>query len=409
MAILLTLGKNKAALANSLVPGGVDGNGGDAWPFKVFAAGLLIALAIGLTLASLTYGTNDILTFKSFAVKASTAGVAALYREGAPLVEFHPKMNGLMNHPPSMVHILHAMLWLDQHTRVPFRVWFRILTMLAHVLTAGALYRILGARAATAFVLCPAAIMIAGFHGNSDPIVVAFLIWAVYGAEAGWKPSLTGLLFAAACCIKVWPLFLIPAFCLHLSNWRQRAAFLTTATVAGLVFGAPYTFQFPTLIATNVFGYRGLSGWWGFSALFAGYEHFGTPLAFAAVALISFYMHRTGFRLYGVVGGAIAVFLVFTPGFGVQYLAWLLPFSFFLGWRLVGSFYAVSTSLLVAAYTHWSGGFPWYFADSFRSDWLSWMMLDIAKLCWLVLVIGVISLTPLFQSAFPRGRDTQAA
>jgi uncharacterized membrane protein len=308
-----------------------------------------------------------------------------------------------------MVHILHAMLWLDQHTRVPFRVWFRILTMLAHVLTAGALYRILGARAATAFVLCPAAIMIAGFHGNSDPIVVAFLIWAVYGAEAGWQPSLTGLLFAAACSVKVWPLFLIPAFCFHLANWRQRAAFLTTATVAGLVFGAPYAFQFPTLIATNVFGYRGLSGWWGLSALFAGYEHFGTPLAFAAVALISFYLHRTGFRLYGVVGGAIAVFLVFTPGFGVQYLAWLLPFSFFLGWRLVASFYAVSTALLVAAYTHWSGGFPWYFADSFRPDWLTWMMLDIAKVCWLVLVIGVISLTPLFQSAFPRGRDRQAA
>jgi hypothetical protein len=36
-------------------------------------------------------------------------------------------------------------------------------------------------------------------------------------------------------------------------------------------------------------------------------------------------------------------------------------------------------------------------------------MLDIAKVCWLVLVIGVISLTPLFQSAFPRGRDRQAA
>src|SRR5438105_11628659 len=146
---------------------------------KHFIAAAMIALAIGLMLASLTYGTNDILTFKSFPVKASSAGVAALYRDGAPLVEFHPEMNGFMNHPPGMVHFLHTLLWVEQHTGVPFRVWFRILTMLAHVLTSVALYLILGARAATVFVLCPAAIMVAGFHGNSDPIVVVFLIWAV--------------------------------------------------------------------------------------------------------------------------------------------------------------------------------------------------------------------------------------
>jgi hypothetical protein len=142
--------------------------------------------------------------------------------------------------------------------------------------------------------------------------------------------------------------------------------------------------------------------------LVTGYDHFGTPLAFAAVALISVYLHRRGFRLYVVTGGAIAIFLVFTPGFGVQYLAWILPFCFVLGWRFVGSFYAVSTALLLAAYTHWSGGFPWYFADSLRPGWLSWMLFDVAKVCWIVLVIGLVSLTPLFQSAFPE-RDRSGA
>ena len=375
---------------------------------KHFIAAAMIALAIGLTLASLTYGTNDILTFKSFAVKALSSGVQALYRDGAPLVEFHPEMNGFMNHPPSMVHVLHALLWVEQHTGVPFRVWFRILTMLAHVLTAVALYRILGARAATVFVLCPAAIMVAGFHGNSDPIVVVFLLWAVYGAEAGWRPWLTGLLFAAACGVKVWPLFLIPAFCLHLANWRQRTTFLASAAAGALAFGAPYTFQFPMLIAQNVFGYRSTVGWWGLSGMVAGYSDFGTPLAFAAVLAVTVYLHRLGLRLYEVAGGAIAVFFVFTAGFGVQYLVWLLPFCFVLGWRFVAGFYAGSTAFLFAAYTHWSGGIPWYFADLFRPGAAQSLIVNYTgTICWIILVIGTASMMPIFKWAFPPAREAR--
>jgi hypothetical protein len=377
---------------------------------KYFVPGVLIALAIGLMLASLTYGTNDILFFKSYAVKASSSGVAALYREGAGLVEFHTDWNEQMAHPPGIIHIWRAILWLEQHTGVPFRVWFRILTMLAHVFTAGALYRILGGRAAAVFVLCPAAIMVAGFHGNSDPLVIAFLIWAVVGVEAGWRPVLTGLLFAAACSVKVWPLFLIPAFCLHLANWRQRTVFLAATAGGALAFGAPYTFEFPMLIARTVFGYRSIGGWWGLAGTVKGYDHFGTALSFAAVLLMSVYLHRAGLRLYEVTGGAIAVFLVFTPGFGVQYLAWMFPFCFVLGRPFVAGFYTASTVLLFSAYTHWSGGLPWYFADLLRPGAAqSWTVVFAATACWIVLVMGMISLTPVFKWAFPSRRDTQAA
>jgi hypothetical protein len=111
-----------------------------------------------------------------------------------------------------------------------------------------------------------------------------------------------------------------------------------------------------------------------------------------------------------VAGGAIAVFLVFTPGFGVQYLAWLLPFCFVLGWRFVAGFYAGSTALLFAAYTHWSGGIPWYFADLLRPGAAqSWTVNYTGTICWIILVIGTASITPVFRWAFPAGRDTQAA
>jgi hypothetical protein len=108
---------------------------------KHFVAAVMIAVAVGMMLASFTYGTNDILFFKSYAVKVSNSGVADLYREGAPLFEFHTDLSERMAHPPGVIHIWQATLWVEEHTGIPFRTWFRVLTVLAHLLTAVALYR----------------------------------------------------------------------------------------------------------------------------------------------------------------------------------------------------------------------------------------------------------------------------
>jgi hypothetical protein len=368
-----------------------------------FVVGLIAAVAICAALASTTYGTNDILFFKSYAVKAKQVGVAPLYRDGAELVEFHTDWVEQMAHPPGAIHVWRATLWVEERTGVPFRVWFRMLTTLAHVLTALALYRLLGAQVATYFVLCPAAILLAGFHGNSDPLVIVFLVWAVFCAEKQYPVWLTGLLFAAACSIKVWPLFLVPAFVLCIAGWRQRFLFLATVPAAWFAMGAPYTFQFPMLILRTVFGYRSVGHWWGLAATVPGYEIFGSLFAFGSVAMMTVYLYAKGVRLYGVAGGAIAVFLVTTPGFGVNYISWILPFCLLLSWRLAVGIFVSSSALLLIAYTHWSGGFPWYFADLLRPGAaLSWAVVYSATVCWITLLIAVLGLTPVLAFVFGR-------
>lgn len=374
-------------------------------PRQYFIPAVILAVAIGIAFATLTYGTNDILFFKSYAVKAQQAGVEPLYREGAPLVEYHTDWVEQMAHPPGAVHIWQATLWVEQHTGVPFRVWYRLLTTLAHLLTAFAIYRLIGPQPAIFFVVCPAAILMASFHGNSDPLVVALLIWAVYCVEKNRPAWLAALLFAAACSVKVWPLFLVPAFVLCLPNLRQRIVFLTTVPAAWFAFGAPYSFQFPMLIARTVFGYRSAGHWWGFAATVPGYDIFGTALSFATVAAMSVYLYSKGARLYSVAGGAIAVFMVFTPGFGVNYLAWILPFCLLLEWRMIVGIYVGSTAMLMVCYTHWSGGFPWYFADLLRPGAAqSWAIIYTATVCWITLLIAVLSMTPVLTWIFPKPR-----
>ena len=270
-----------------------------------------------------------------------------------------------------------------------------LLTTLAHAFTACVLYRSIGGRLATYFVLCPAGIMLASFHGNSDPLVVAFLIWAVYCAEQRSAAWAVGLLFAAGLQHK--DLAAVSGACILLSftAWRQRILFVAAAFAGWFAFGAPYTFSFPMLIARKMLGYRSLQGWWGFSIV-PGYNRFGVYIAFAAAFLVTIALYRGHSRLYWMVGASIAMFLIFTPGFGLQYLDWILPFCFVLGWRTVLGMYIFSSALLFIAYTHWSGGLPWYFADSLRAVPAPYSLpiLYGAFICWIVLIIGVFSATP---------------
>jgi hypothetical protein len=105
---------------------------------------------------------------------------------------------------------------------------------------------------------------------------------------------------------------------------------------------------------------------------------------------------RSGANLYRIVGACIALFLVLTPGFGIQYLEWILPFSFVFGRSYAMVIYGSASLFLFSMYTRLSGGFPWYFADMFRPDaakmtlLISWE----TTVCWIVLILGLVSMIP---------------
>ena len=101
------------------------------------------------------------------------------------------------------------------------KLFFRTLTSLADLgsffLVAAIVRRRFGVSwNLAAYAFCPAAILIAGFHGNSDPLMIFFLLATAWSAERGHPPWLMGLFFGAALNIKLLPLFLLPAlfFCL---------------------------------------------------------------------------------------------------------------------------------------------------------------------------------------------------
>jgi hypothetical protein len=86
---------------------------------------------------------------------------------------------------------------------------------------------------------------------------------------------------------------------------------------------------------------------------------------------------RTGFLMF--------LFLSLTPGFGVQYLAWLVPWVVARGVRPTLIYYLVGALFLGAYYTSAAGGVPWDLANTLgRSAWTP-IVLGLGLVCWVVI------------------------
>jgi hypothetical protein len=314
--------------------------------------------------ACLTYGTNDVLFFKPYAVTLRENGVRDLYANGARLLERHPALSERMSHPPAIFRLLRMPQFASGAFQAPFQTLFQLVTSITHLASVLALRRLLSSVEAAWFALCPAALFIAGFQGNTDPIVVACLLWAIYLAETGDHPFGCGGLVALARSVKLWPRMLVPAVLLSLPKWRERWALAVGLGGGILLLSEPYLFQTPGPIWRSGFGYRSYSGLWGIAKFSLEYQAFGVLVSLAAVLAVTISTWVAGSRVYRIVATSIASFLRFPQGVGVQCLAWRLPFCFLFDSPVRIAIYVGSTVFVASIYTSGSGGSPWYSADS---------------------------------------------
>jgi uncharacterized membrane protein len=220
--------------------------------------------------------------------------------------------------------------------------------------------------------LCPASIMISGFHGNSDPVMIFCVLLSIYLLEKQKAPVLSGLVFGLALSVKVVPLIFVPAFLLYLSTFRARAIFIVTA-VAVFVLGAiPYVLMDPRIIAVKVFGYSSYYGVWGWtrflstvlgqtssshpSGVHATLNVAGKILLLVSICALCFWMNNRKERpsLFIQCGVVTFLFMVLTPGFGIQYLSWCIPFVLVLGIWPALIFYLTSAVFLFIDYHCWA-------------------------------------------------------
>jgi len=322
-------------------------------------------------------------------------GAAALYTEGTEArYGGHLYAVPQMNHPPFVLRLIQFWDWCHRTLGGPFGFWLRFTCACAD-LFAFWLVWLLWRGAPGNFwnlallAVAPIAVMISGFHGNTDPIMISLVVAAAYAMDRQRPPWLAGAALGAACSIKVWPLVLMPVFFLSAGSWRRRAVFLGSfAVVAGLL-GLPWLWTIPDLIVRRVFDYVPVEGWWGLSSVYPGHGSAVRRVLFASILLTALLMHKRVQSVFAQCAIISFLFLFLAPGFGPQYLAWVVPWTVAAGFPAASLFQITGGFFLFEIYTAWSTRIPWYFANAYMHAIPQWV-LRFGLLAWLSLPLLVI-------------------
>jgi len=348
----------------------------ESWQWAVVLAAA-IALGCKILLALKTYGTNDVYSFEQTLEWWRYFG-ADLYRAtpGA-------------NNPPSMLYWMASLRWLAQHTGLAFSFWVHVPAILADLGDLWLVWRILEPRlgersirwALVLMAAAPASVLISGFHGQNDSVMIFFLLLSTYLVEKG-RPATGGVAFGLAMCVKVVPVIAVPALFFYQLARRRWIVFFAAAGAVVLAAWAPFLLRGPRAVLTDLFGYSSILGTWGLTYLAlqlhsvsrvgtwlcVAIQAIGSRVLLLAIAGLSWKMNRCAIRpsLDSQLGFVFFLFLAGTSGFGVQYLAWLVPWVVGLGCAPAALYGATSGIFLFLTYDFWSQGMPWYLADSNR-------------------------------------------
>ncbi|MDA2929807.1 glycosyltransferase 87 family protein [Acidobacteria bacterium AH-259-O06] len=328
----------------------------------LFGAGL--GLFARFVLSALSEGSDDIRYWQQFAESISQHGLYQLY-----------VTNPLFNHPPLMGYLAAGSLWLSQWLDAPFSFFFKFPVIVAEVLSAvivGSIWarrrgKMGGALAMFLYAWAIGPILFSGFHGNTDSLCAFLALLAVFLIEEKRRHFAGGLALAAAINVKLIPLLLLlPLISSYRSGPDLRRfvgglSFFVLPLIPPLMYGGQSFYQ-------NVFNYTSHINYWGvqwfllvaMDLFWLGhfprvafllhnmtiwYGNYGRVLVLCLILALSIYAYLISrYNRYELAAISLAVFLVFAPGFGIQYLAIIAPFLFSLSLRL-GTIYSVLVGL----------------------------------------------------------------
>lgn len=296
---------------------------------------IVVGLLIRLLLVLVSHGSNDMATWADFANRIGTYGLLDTYRSMP-----------LFNHPPLMGWYAALCQLFANGTGIPFAWCFKAPVVLGDALAMWLVARHWGAKrgmwaglvAAAVYGLNPVAVLITSYHGNTDSLCAIFGLCAVILHQRG-RYAWAGLLLGAAINVKIIAVLWVPGLLLLCSSWRQALAFLLTLSAAGLPFLVPLLGSYEAFVR-NALKYNSLVDSWGVNFIPLFYrEQFPelSRLILEDYRSNGRYVILSGVALFAVLGRwkrwdsataatvPLAFFLIATPGFGIQYLMWVVP------------------------------------------------------------------------------------
>jgi len=334
---------------------------------------VLLALAVAARgfIAARSIGSNDARIWEDFAHYITQHGLLQTYRD---IQHF--------NHPPLMGLFSSLALKLSELTHQRFITIFKVPVILADMGAAWLLWltwRDRGERKAAIVVVLFSfnliSMLISSYHGNTDCVFATLALASAYALSRerwGWA----GLALGAAINVKIVPLMLLPVFALTLPSRRALLRFGLALAVCALPF-LPVVLRIWPVFYRNVFAYNSMPFQWGIQVLIQSTAgtlpnlstwlsvHYVPNARFVILSamLLIGVLQRWNQRLNPFETGALAfsMFLVLLPGFGIQYLAWVVPLLFAANLRAALEFTAYGgVFAFLVYYLFWTGTSPWF-------------------------------------------------
>lgn len=336
------------------------------------------ATALRLILALCSRGTNDIASWEQFAEQVRDHGVQWMYAH-VPL----------WNHPPLMGYLAAALHALAASRGWAFAPTFKLAPIAGDVLTLLLIFTVWwrrtgeprpALRALAIFALSLDAILVSGYHGNMDPLVGALVLAACVAGERR-RYFWAGILLGAAVNVKLIPLLLVPLLVARAAP-RELARFAAGAALGAIPF-VPVLWSAGPAFVEHAVAYRSNFDNWGLPLLIRTPWYVARQLGLEALADVTARGQDAYVAVgpYVIAGAVLAVaacsrwigpmsiyeraalglslFLVLTPGFGVQYTAIVGPVMLAASLRW-GLWWAILSGLfLLSVYASFcTGGWP---------------------------------------------------
>jgi hypothetical protein len=370
----------------------------------------VLATLLKLMIAKNSFGTNDVSYWMSFA-----QGV----REFGPVELYGHQFKAQYNHPPLAGWMLVAVNWLGDHGVASFEFMIRVPASLADLVTALLIFELIrlhrspreAALAAVLVVCSPALIVISGFHGNTDPVFVMLSLLTVYLLLVPRWATAAGLAFATAISVRLVPIILGPLLLVILLRlgWRKLAAFTAGCAAVFVPLWGPVVLNRWPEFKANVLSYPGIRvREWGV-VQFAKWAHAPEswmdflvgPGRFVVLGLSAvlpaLIVWRRPDRVGSTVALSLALFLLLSSAFGMQYLVWPLAAAYLVStWG--ATIYNVCTSVFVVmVYDNWNKAHPW--------DWYRAQATLFRDRDFVAMVVVWIALAVVVALALRLGRD----
>lgn len=376
-------------------------NASRATTWLVVSAALLAAL-FKIYCAWTTFGTTDVYLLYIYAKSIIDHGLEATYRSTT-----------LFNHTPLTASYITTACAISEAWKIPFPFLIKLPCIIADflvvlVLLAARKDGIPNAGWLAFFALSPVSFMVTGYHGNVDPVLVLFLVLAAWMCMKDHHLP-CGLFLGLACNIKIVAILLAPVFFFY---WVHRGKGLrfTAVTIAVCLAGWSLPLiQYPGVFIKNVFGYSSYWGVWGVTywlrathaAVFQPVTWSDmTPAEHTTIAilkglivsgiLVLAWKRRTarGQGIFATIACAWAIFFMFSPGVGVQYMVWPAPFILLAAPWWYAAFVLAASAYLFVFYNVISHGMPWHHGISTNQLvplWVSW-----TNPPWIVFIGGLV-------------------